>query len=635
MAINYPVAFNVDKSGLKKGVGALKDFGKQAARIGAAAGAAIGGAAVFSVKQFTDFDAALNKSISIMGDVSDTLKNEMGEAAKEVAKQTSFSASEAAEAYFFLASAGLDAEQQISAMPQVAAFAQAGMFDMATATDLATDAQSALGLASDDNETNLENLTRVTDVFVKANTLANTSVEQLAAAMTQKAGNALKTVGKDIEEGSAALAVFADQGIKGERAGTLLTNTIFGLTEKAQANKGAFEELGIQVFDAEGNMRNFSDISGDVTTAFAGMTEEAKLAAIDQLGFNKQAREGILALEGNSEKLAEYETSLRDAGGTAQEVAENQMDTFAGKMDKLKSNVEVAAIEVGEELVPYLSDLVEGLIPLIEEHLPTVVGFFEDLASNVSDLADEFQPHIDDVLPTISGLFEDFEEPLDNVNEFLRTIGEETLETVKNIMEDERFQEGVKKLGENVGELAVEAERFVKSEIGQTLQYIGQEFIIRGINGLASGVGFLADRLEDLNNAQEAFGQGDFVQGIRDLDNLFANLFLNRGLRDFFGYNEPEMTGSGSPAGEFPSFADGGIVKARPGGLIGRIGEAGRDEAVIPLDRYGNLTTGGGGNTINITVNAGMGSDPVSVGREVVNAIKRYENTNGKVFASV
>lgn len=632
MAINYPVAFNVDKSGLKKGVGALKNFGKQAARIGAAAGAAIGGAAIFSVKQFTDFDSALNKSISIMGDVSDTLKNEMGEAAKEVAKQTSFSASEAAEAYFFLASAGLDAEQQISAMPQVAAFAQAGMFDMATATDLATDAQSALGLASDDNETNLANLTRVTDVFVKANTLANTSVEQLAAAMTSKAGNALKTVGKDIEEGSAALAVFADQGIKGERAGTLLTNTIFGLTEKAQKNKGAFEELGIQVFDSEGKMRNFSDISGDVTTAFSGMTEEAKLAAIDQLGFNKQAREGILALEGNSEKLAEYETSLRDAGGTAQEVAENQMDTFAGKMDKLKSNVEVAGIEVGEVLVPRLSDLVEGVTPLIEEHLPTIIGFFDDMATNVSDLADEFQPHIDQVLPNIMGLFEDFKEPLDDVNSFLVTIGEETLETVKNIMEDERFQEGVKTVGENFGELAKEAERFVKSEVGQALQFIGEEIIIRGVNGLAAAIGLLADNLESFNDAQDNFAVGNIAQGLRDLDDLFARLFLPQGLQRLFKGDRfvDGATFKGNPV----NFADGGIVKARPGGLIGRIGEAGRDEAVIPLDRAGNLMAGGG-NTINITVNAGMGSDPVSVGREVVNAIKRYENTNGKVFASV
>ena len=93
-------------------------------------------------------------------------------------------------------------------------------------------------------------------------------------------------------------------------------------------------------------------------------------------------------------------------------------------------------------------------------------------------------------------------------------------------------------------------------------------------------------------------------------------------------------SGSGSSAGEsIPNFAMGGIVKARPGGLIGRIGEAGRDEAVIPLDRAGNLT-GVGGNTININVNAGVGTDPVSVGREVVNAIKRYEGTNGKVFVS-
>ena len=65
-------------------------------------------------------------------------------------QETRISAEQSAEAFFFLASAGLNAEQSISALPQVAKFAQAGMFDMATATDLATDAQSALGLTVDD-----------------------------------------------------------------------------------------------------------------------------------------------------------------------------------------------------------------------------------------------------------------------------------------------------------------------------------------------------------------------------------------------------------------------------------------------------------------------------------------------------
>jgi len=633
MAINYPVAFSVDKSGLKKATGALKDFGKKAAKIGAAAGAAVGAGAIAAVREFANFDQALNQSIAIMGDVDSALRDKMADAAKEVAKTTTFSAEQAAESFFFLASAGLDAEQSVAAMPQVAKFAQAGMFDMATATDLATDAQSALGLTSDDTETNLQNLTRTTDVFVKANTLANTSVEQLATAMTSKAGNALKTVGKDIEEGSAALAVFADQGIKGERAGTLLTNTIFGLTDRVEKVPEKFEALGISVFDAEGNMRNFSEISADVTTAFDGMSEEAKLSELAQLGFNKQAREGILALSGNAETLEEYEGKLRNAGGTAEQVADNQLETFNAKMDILKSNVEVAAIEIGEELIPYVSDLVDGLVPLIEEHLPTVIQFFDDMATNIGNVAEEIQPHIEKLLPDLQEGFENLEGPLDDVSTFFRTIGEELLESIENIITDENFKQGLNDLSENLGLVADEATRFVESELGQNLQFLGEQFVIRGINALASAIGFLADRMQTFNDASENFAVGNVVQGLRDIDNLLQNLFLPQSLKNFFGIR-PTPT-SGEFKGQRFDFADGGIVKATPGGILGRIGEAGRDEAVIPLDRAGNLTYGQGGNTININVNAGIGSDPVAVGREVVNAIKRYESTNGKVFAGV
>jgi len=67
-----------------------------------------------------------------------------------------------------------------------------------------------------------------------------------------------------------------------------------------------------------------------------------------------------------------------------------------------------------------------------------------------------------------------------------------------------------------------------------------------------------------------------------------------------------------------------------PGGIFANIGEGGQPEAVIPLDRMGSM--GKTTNNINITVNAGTGTDPVSVGRAVVDAIKRYESVNGKVF---
>ena len=60
------------------------------------------------------------------------------------------SAKEAADAFFFLASAGLDGKQSIAALPIVAQFAQAGAFGLARATDLLTDAQTALGLSVDE-----------------------------------------------------------------------------------------------------------------------------------------------------------------------------------------------------------------------------------------------------------------------------------------------------------------------------------------------------------------------------------------------------------------------------------------------------------------------------------------------------
>jgi hypothetical protein len=77
---------------------------------------------------------------------------------------------------------------------------------------------------------------------------------------------------------------------------------------------------------------------------------------------------------------------------------------------------------------------------------------------------------------------------------------------------------------------------------------------------------------------------------------------------------------------EVPAFAKGGIVT---GPTLALIGEAG-PEAVVPLSGR----NAGIGNTFNVTVNAGMGADGASIGREIVDAIKRYERASGPVFAS-
>jgi TP901 family phage tail tape measure protein len=329
-----------------------------AAKAVAAGAAAIGAVAV---REFAKFDAAMQQSVAIMGDVSDAMRDDMSKAAREVAKTTTFSAEQAAQSFYFLASAGLDAATSIQALPKVAAFAQAGMFDMARATDILTDAQSALGLTSDDAAENIRQMARVSDVLVRAATLANTSVEQLGEALTEKAGAAIKAAGMDFEAGAAALAVFADSGVKGSAAGTKLTAVIASLATNSRANADQFRRLGISVFDANGNMRSMEGIVGDMERAFDGMTIEARNAELASLGLNRQALDGINLLMGQSEAMNRYASEMREAGGITDEVAEKQMQTFNAQMSLLKSQLLDVAIEIGGALVPALGRLVDWL----------------------------------------------------------------------------------------------------------------------------------------------------------------------------------------------------------------------------------------------------------------------------------
>ena len=613
MAINLPIVSKFYDQGVKAAEGSLKKFGAFAAKSAAAAAAAIGAIAVISVKKFGDFDAALNKSIAIMGNVSETLQTDMSNAAREVAKATTFSAEEAAEAYFFLASAGLDAQASIAAMPQVAKFAQAGMFDMATATDLATDAQSALGLTSDDAAENLDNLTRVTDVFVKANTLANTSVEQLAAAITSKAGNALKTVGKDIEEGSAALAVFADQGIKGEQAGTLLTNTLFGLSDRAKAVPKEFERLGIAVFDAEGNMNNLADIARDVTVAFDGLSTEQKLAELSNLGFSKQSREGILALVGNSEALAEYESKLRDAGGTVDEVSQKQLQTFNAQMDLMKSRLEDVAIQIGGQLAPKLLELLNRISPIIDQAAPLLLALFEKIDSIIADISSELAPLIEAALPKLDKLFTELREPIGQVLDFLTILAKEILGIVIKLVTNESFLSALGSIGKSFGTIAKNVGEFIKSPIVGFLLDLTAGVIITGLNILAAAMQAIANTFAAAVSAIQAFNSTKVI----------PKSIPTGGVSSYTQDNRTQKV---------PKFAEGGIVMPRAGGTLGIIGEAGIAEAVIPLDRLDKMT-GGGSKNYNITVNAGMGADGGRIGQMIVDEIKKFERSNGPVFA--
>lgn len=334
------------------------------------AGTAIVGTVGLMVKAYGTFDHAMNESLAIMGDVSDKQKKAMAEVALDMSTKTVYAAKELAKGYFFLASAGMDVAQSIKALPVVAKFAQAGTFDLAVATDLLTDAQTALGLSSKNAEDNQRNLIEVSDVLVKANTLANASVLQFSEALTNKAAAALVNVNKEMYEGVAVLAAYADKGVKGQIAGSRLSMMLNSLDIASRKNRKAWEENGLALFDANEEMRSIGDIIGDLEVKLGDMTTKQKSATLAALGFNVRTKASILTLMGSSEKIKQWTEDLKDAGGITEEVAKKQMQSLVNQFIVLKNQIMKAAISVGETLGPALKNLIgdfKGIITKISD----------------------------------------------------------------------------------------------------------------------------------------------------------------------------------------------------------------------------------------------------------------------------
>ncbi len=285
------------------------------------------------------FNEEMTRSLAIMKGVNASMRKELEATAKTIATKSMFSSAELAQGYFYLFSAGKSVAQSQKLLGDVASFAQAGQFDLATATTLLADAQSALGLSSQNLKEDQKGLIRVSDVLVKANTIANANVMQFSQALTNDAAAAMRAFNVQLEEGVAILASYADQGLKGQEAGASLGRLLRLIIPAANENGQAFKNLGINVFNSEGNLRRISDVIADMEKAFDGMSVSQKAAALESLGFEKKIQGVIFPLIGASARIAEYEKQLRMAGGTTAEVANNQLNSLTASFKIFMANV--------------------------------------------------------------------------------------------------------------------------------------------------------------------------------------------------------------------------------------------------------------------------------------------------------
>lgn len=312
-----------------------------------------------SVKTAADFEAAMSKVAAVSGATGSDLEA-LTKKAREMGSKTKFSASEAAEAMNYMAMAGWKTEDMLSGIEGVMNLAAASGEDLATTSDIVTDALTAFGLSAQDSG-------HFADVLAAASSNANTNVSMMGETFKYCAPIA-GALGFSVEDTAEAIGLMANAGIKSTQAGTSLRTIMTNLSGEVKICGENIGEVTVATTNADGSMRDLSDILADCRTAFSGLSESEKAAAAESL-VGKNAMSGFLALMNAGEgDIAKLSGAIDNCNGAAQSMADTMNNNLEGQLTILKSQLQELAISFGEILLPAVKKIVgwvQGFIDVL------------------------------------------------------------------------------------------------------------------------------------------------------------------------------------------------------------------------------------------------------------------------------
>ena len=375
-----------------------------------------------------NFESGMSKVQAISGASGEDLAA-LTDKAKEMGAKTKFSATESAEAMQYMAMAGWKTGDMLNGIEGIMNLAAASGEDLATTSDIVTDALTAFGLSAQDS-------THFADVLAQASSNANTNVGMMGETFKYVAPVA-GAMGYSAEDVATAVGLMANSGIKASQAGTSLRTILTRMAKPTKEVQTAMDQLGVSVIDSDGNMKSLHEIMDDLRSGFSGLSEAEKVNMAATLG-ETDGMSGLLAIvnasDGDYQKLTD---SINNCSGAAANMAETMQNNLGGQLTILGSTAESLALAIYESVKGPLTDMTklgidavsnltegfktggvmgmidaagqmasafaENLPSIIEQGLPLVEGFTENLRSNAGKLVDG---GIDLILKLAQGLMD-------------------------------------------------------------------------------------------------------------------------------------------------------------------------------------------------------------------------------------
>lgn len=379
---------NLIAEGIRKAVDAIKDFVKETINVG------------------KEFDSSMSQVQATSGATGDEI-DQLRDKAKEMGENTKFSATEAADAFNYMAMAGWDTEQMLNGIDGVLALAAAGNTDLATTSDIVTDSLTAFGESADQAG-------RLADIMASASSNANTNVQMMGETFKYAAPVA-GALGYSMEDVAVATGLMANAGIKGSQAGTTLRSALTNMANPTDEMAKKMGELGIAtetvVREIDSEKLKTAQANYEKKLLSLEQAQNKYNAAVDKYGKDsEQAKNALINVQKatidleqaqeklNKEQLGSVETTkinndlLKDSEGNMRplsEVLQILREKFKGLSEE--EQAQAAATLFGKQAMSGML----GVLNASDEDFQKLTKAIQDSTGSAEEMAEVMQDNLE------------------------------------------------------------------------------------------------------------------------------------------------------------------------------------------------------------------------------------------------
>lgn len=348
-------SIELNASSLSRAASGFDLLGNKMLLIGGAAVAAFG----YMVKSAAGFEQQMSR-FEAVGNATEGQMDKIREKALQLGRDSAYGATEVVQAFSELAYAGASVHEIMSGLGDATVYlAAAGEIPLADAAKDLIVTLDQFGLKGKDS-------VRTANDLARAANASTASISDLVTSL-RYVGTVAGPLGFKFRDVSQALAILANEGLRGSTAGTSLRGILVGITKPSEAATEAMRQLGIitldgsnQFFDAAGHIKSMAEIAEVLKTSTQGLTDKEKANAFATI-FQRRAMAAALDLARGGKKAFDDLSGSQQYNTTAQEIMKKKLDNLNGSIKILKASFETFAIVVGSKFTPFFKVLADVL----------------------------------------------------------------------------------------------------------------------------------------------------------------------------------------------------------------------------------------------------------------------------------